>query len=54
MVMLLQNLAIPGLSLLRAENRVVRFTVLSIVNLLVNLGATIMLVGVLHRAFLAR
>ena len=47
-VILLQNLAIPGLSWLRAENRVVRFTVLSIVNLLVNLGATIMLVGVLH------
>jgi hypothetical protein len=47
-VILLQNLAIPGLSWLRAENRVVLFTVLSIVNLLVNLGATLMLVGVLH------
>jgi O-antigen/teichoic acid export membrane protein len=47
-VILLQNLAIPGLSWLRAENRVVCFTVLSTVNLLVNLCATIILVGVLH------
>ncbi len=47
-VVLLQNLTIPGFSWLRAENRASIFSVLSIVNLLVTLGANIVLVGVLH------
>jgi O-antigen/teichoic acid export membrane protein len=48
LAVLLQNLAVPGFAWLRAENRAVSFSSLSIVNLLFNLAATIMLVGVLH------
>lgn len=48
LVILLQNLTIPGLAWLRAENRAVLYSFLSIMNLLVVAGATIMLVGVLR------
>jgi O-antigen/teichoic acid export membrane protein len=48
LVILLQNLTIPGLAWLRAENRAVLYSVLSILNLLVVAGATILLVGVLR------
>jgi len=48
LVILVQNLALPGLSWLRGENRVVFFTVVSIINLLVSAGATIFFVGIIH------
>src|SRR6266702_1782526 len=48
LAILLQNLALPGLSWLRAENRALFFSVLSIANLLATLGANIVLVGILH------
>ncbi len=48
LVVLLQNLTIPGFAWLRAENRAGFFTTLSIINLLVNLGTTFVLVGVQH------
>lgn len=44
-IVLLQNLSVPGLSWLRVENRAVGFSVLSVANLLVNLGMAIVLVG---------
>lgn len=47
-VVLLQNLTVPGFAWLRAENRAMLFSLLSITNLLVGLGANIILVGVLH------
>lgn len=47
-VVLLQNLTIPGMSWLRAENRPLSYSLLSIINLLVMLFANIFLVGVLH------
>lgn len=48
LVVLLQNLAVPGFSWMRAENRALFFSLLSIANLLISLGANIVLVGVLH------
>lgn len=45
---LVQNLTVPGLSWLRAENRAVSYVMLSIANLLVTLGVTIVLVNVMH------
>ncbi len=48
LVVLLQNLAVPGLAWMRAENRAVLFALISTVNLLINLITTIILVGVLH------
>jgi O-antigen/teichoic acid export membrane protein len=48
LVILVQNLSIPGLAWLRAEKRVVLFSVLSISNLLIALGATLVLVGIIH------
>src|SRR5207244_4189503 len=48
LAILMQNLAVPGFAWLRAENHTISFSTLSIVNLLFNLGATIILVGVLH------
>ncbi len=47
-IILMQNLTVPGLAWLRAENRAGLFTVLSIVNLFVTLGANIVLVGVVR------
>jgi O-antigen/teichoic acid export membrane protein len=48
LVVLMQNLTVPGFAWLRAENRAGFFTTLSIINLLVNLGTTLVLVGILH------
>lgn len=48
LVVLMQNLTIPGFSWLRAENRAMLFSILAVTNLLVNLITTIILVGVLH------
>lgn len=47
-VILLQNLTVPGLSWLRAENKAILFSILSIGNLLTSLGLNFVLVGVLH------
>ena len=46
-VALLQNLTVPGLAWLRAESRAVLFSVVSVVNLLVSVGVTVIFVGVL-------
>ncbi len=48
LVVLLQNLSVPGLAWLRAENRPALYAVLSITNLLVGLLATLLYVGPLH------
>ncbi len=48
LVVLLQNLTVPGFAWLRAENRAGFFSALSIANLLITLGATIFLVGVVQ------
>ena len=47
-VVLLQNLTIPGFAWLRAENRALFFSLLSIANLVTSLVATLVLVGILH------
>ncbi len=47
-VIVMENLTLPGISWLRAEKRAVLFSVLSIANLLLVLGTNIVLVGVLH------
>lgn len=47
-VVLLQNLTIPGFAWLRAESRTMLFSMLSIANLLVSIVANFVLVGVLH------
>lgn len=48
LVVLLQNLAVPGLAWLRAESRAWPYTMLSLLNLLVNLVATLVCVGILQ------
>ncbi len=48
LVVLLQNLTVPGFAWLRAENRAYIFSILSIVNLLIYLSATIAYMGLLH------
>jgi O-antigen/teichoic acid export membrane protein len=48
LVMLAQNLTVPGFAWLRAESRAAFFSCLSIANLLVSLVANIILVGILH------
>src|SRR6266852_8542819 len=48
LVILLQNLTVTVLAWLRAENRAAFFSLLSIVNLLITLSATLIYVGVLH------
>ena len=48
LVVLLQNLTVPGLSWLRAENRATLYSVLSVANLLVNLVGAIICVSFLH------
>ncbi len=48
LVVLLQNLTVPGFAWMRAENRALFFSSLSISNLLSSLGANIALVGILH------
>lgn len=47
-VILLQNLTIPGFAWLRAENRPVFYSLLSICNLLITLVVSIVLVGFVH------
>jgi O-antigen/teichoic acid export membrane protein len=47
-VVLVQNLTVPGYAWLRAESRAVLFTVLTVASLLCTMGATIVLVGVAH------
>jgi O-antigen/teichoic acid export membrane protein len=48
LVIVVQNLTVPGLAWLRAESRATLFSILSIVNLLVNASTTVFFVGVLH------
>jgi O-antigen/teichoic acid export membrane protein len=50
LVVLMQNLCVPGLTWLRAKNRAMIFSILTIANLLITLLATIVLVGPLHLA----
>lgn len=45
LVILLQNLTVPGFAWLRAEGKAIIFAVLSVANLLTNLGLTVLLVG---------
>ncbi len=47
-IILLQNLTVPGFSWLRAKNRAILYSSISIANLLICLSANIVLVGVLH------
>ncbi len=47
-LVLLQNLSLPGLTWLRAEHHALLFSIISILNLLITAGANIILVGVLH------
>ena len=48
LVVLVQNLTLPGLLWLRAESRTVFFSIVSILNLLASAAATIFFVGILH------
>ncbi len=48
MVIVMENLALPGISWFRAEKRPLLYSALSILNLLVVLGTNIGLVGLLH------
>ena len=48
LVIVMENLTLPGISWLRAEERAILYTALSIANMLVVLGTNIGLVGVLH------
>lgn len=47
--MLAQNLTVPGFAWLRAENRALLYSLVSMVNILLTLFATIIFVGVLHQ-----
>lgn len=47
-IVLVQNLTVPGFSWCRAESRPWFFSSLSIVNLIISLGANIFLVGIMH------
>jgi O-antigen/teichoic acid export membrane protein len=47
-VVLLQNLTVPGLARLRARSRPLPYALLSLANLLMTLGSSVVLVGVLH------
>jgi O-antigen/teichoic acid export membrane protein len=46
-VMLMQNLAVPGFAWLRAENRALLFSIVTMISVLFSLGASVVLVGVL-------
>ncbi len=48
LVIMLTNLTLPGISWLRAEKRVVLYSVLSVANLLAILGTNLILIGSLH------
>lgn len=45
LVVLFQNLTVPGFSWLRAESRAIPFAMLSVLNLFITLGATLLFVG---------
>ncbi len=47
-VMLVQNLSVPGLAWLRVESHAIIFSMLSVLNLLVNAAATLLFVAVFH------
>ncbi|MGI9057758.1 MAG: glycosyltransferase [Ktedonobacteraceae bacterium] len=47
-LVLTENLTVPGLVWLRVESRAALFSIIAIANLLITAGATIVLVGVLH------
>jgi O-antigen/teichoic acid export membrane protein len=47
-IILMQNLTLPGLAWLRAESRALQFSLLSIANLLIIAIATLVLIGVFH------
>ncbi len=49
LVIAFQNLSVPGFAWLRAEDRALAFSLISMMNVLVTLGASIILVGVLHQ-----
>lgn len=48
LVIVMENLTLPGISWLRAEQRAILYTALSIANMLVVLGTNVGLVGALH------
>ena len=48
LVIIIQNLTVPGLCWLRAESRATFFSIVSIINLLLSAGATIIFVGRIH------
>jgi len=48
LVVLVQNLTVPGFAWLRAENRAKFFSTLSVINVLITLGANVILVGIAH------
>ena len=48
LIVLAQNLTVPGLSWLRAENRAALYSIVSVANMLVNLTGAIIFVGFLH------
>lgn len=52
LVVLLQNLSIPGLAWMRAESRAIAYSVLSLCNLLVNCGLTVYFVAFLHKGLI--
>lgn len=49
LVIAFQNLSVPGFAWLRAEDRALSFSLVSMMNVLVTLGASIVLVGSLHQ-----
>jgi len=48
LIIIMENLTLPGISWLRAERRAIFYSVLSVANLLIVLGTNIVLVGMLH------
>jgi len=48
LIIFIQNLTIPGFSWMRADNRAAAYSILSVLNVLTTLGATIVLVGRMH------
>ena len=48
LVILLQNLTVPGLTWMRVENRAAPFSALSVVNLLITLVASVVFVGIMR------
>src|SRR5260370_25064966 len=48
LIIIMENLTLPGISWLRAERRAIFYSALSVANLLIVLGTNIVLVGALH------